>query len=76
MTTEQQPSYAVGDVVSGRSYGTLVALAKVTAPGLAMCSYDSRTWRCPTPIQRTSKGDLADGVRAHYKTVHPERGVQ
>lgn len=28
---------------------------------------------CNTDLQRTSTGELIDGVRAHYKTVHPER---
>lgn len=31
---------------------------------------------CRTDLQRTSTGDLVDGVRAHYKTVHPERKLQ
>lgn len=30
---------------------------------------------CGVELQRTSSGDLADGVRAHYRTVHPERKI-
>lgn len=28
---------------------------------------------CMTPLQRTVTGDITDGVRQHYRTVHPER---
>lgn len=31
---------------------------------------------CPVSIQRLNGGSLADGVRAHYRTVHPERNVR
>ncbi len=31
---------------------------------------------CPTALQRSADGDLLDGVRAHYRTVHPERRIQ
>ena len=31
---------------------------------------------CPVAIQRTVDGDLVAGVRAHYRTVHPERRVK
>jgi hypothetical protein len=31
---------------------------------------------CGTPIQRTPSGDLLDGVRAHYRTVHPGRKIR
>lgn len=33
-------------------------------------------WRCALckcPLQRTTTGDLADGIRAHFKTVHPDK---
>lgn len=29
---------------------------------------------CGTEIQRTIYGTLADGMRAHYETVHPNDG--
>lgn len=35
--------------------------------GTAQCLF------CATPVQRTPTGDLAAGVRAHVKTVHPEK---
>lgn len=45
---------------------------------LASCAHiDPATgFRCPVHIQRTSSGDLRDGVRAHYKAVHPERKIR
>lgn len=30
---------------------------------------------CSVDLQRTVEGSLADGVRAHYKTVHPARSL-
>lgn len=30
---------------------------------------------CSCPIQRTHDGDLADGLAAHYRTVHPGEEV-
>lgn len=32
--------------------------------------------RCMVLIQRTSDGDLVDGVRAHYRMCHPERKIR
>lgn len=70
-------SLAVGSPVTVEaSPGVVQVLARVTAPGLAACVQrltDDRV--CSCPIQRSSTGDLAGGVRAHYKTVHPERGI-
>lgn len=73
-TVEHRASYAVGDHVTAvaQPSGLTRVLAKVTAPGLAQCLHPD----CSTPIQRLNGGDLADGVRAHYRTVHPARGVQ
>lgn len=31
---------------------------------------------CPVSIQRAAEGDLPAGVRLHYKTVHPEKGIR
>ena len=31
---------------------------------------------CPTALQPTVNGDITDGVRAHWKTVHSERNVR
>lgn len=55
--------------------GTREVLAVIhddQAAGYAQCSQPG----CPTTLQRSPNGDLADGVRAHYKTVHPERRIQ
>lgn len=73
-------SLAVGTPITAESRtdgrpGVVHVLARVVSPGLAQCAYESGTWRCPVHIQRTAKGDLADGVRAHYKAVHPERRI-
>lgn len=27
---------------------------------------------CGTPIQRIGDGDVLDGLRAHYRVVHPQ----
>lgn len=63
--------------------GSRVVLAVgLPEPGLVRCTavldYTRRgdEIACRCLIQRTSTGDLADGVRAHYKTVHPERKIQ
>lgn len=56
-------------------------LAEVVSPGEASCLAvivgavrgRRQEMRCPVRIQRSWDGDLADGVRAHYKTVHPEK---
>lgn len=52
----------------GREY--VLATTDPELCGKAQCT------SCPTQIQRTADGDLADGVRAHYRTVHPERRVR
>lgn len=31
---------------------------------------------CGVWVQRTSTGDIRDGVRAHYRTVHPGRKIR
>lgn len=51
--------------------GRRVVLATVTQPGIAVCVQP----HCSCPIQRLASGTLRDGVRAHYKAVHPEKGV-
>lgn len=70
-------SLAIGSQITAESpVGVVRVLAQVTAPGIATCTYritDERV--CSCPIQRNSGGDLAGGVRAHYKTVHPEKGI-
>lgn len=38
-------------------------------PGVVQCPL------CGCPVQRTAQGNLADGLRAHFKTVHPGRVV-
>jgi hypothetical protein len=58
-------------------------IAEVTSSGweavcLAVLVGSDRAGRraelcCHVRIQRAPGGDLADGVRAHYKTVHPEK---
>lgn len=81
MSAEQHAGLAVGShITAEQPVGVVRVLATVTAPGLAMCTH--RTTKrgggehvCGTPLQRTSQGDLADGVRAHYRTVHPERRI-
>lgn len=30
---------------------------------------------CRCPVQRTPRGSLHDGLRSHYKTVHPGKAV-
>jgi hypothetical protein len=45
-------------------------LAATNARGEWRCA-ECRCW-----LQRTSNGDIRDGVIAHYKTVHPERNVR
>lgn len=35
-----------------------------------------RCTSCGTELQRTTTGDIRDGVRVHYRTVHPERNVR
>lgn len=75
MTIRQHPAtrYEVGDEIQGHTAGGIaITLARVVSPGTAQCTQPG----CPTSIQRTSKGDLPDGVRAHYKTVHPERRLR
>lgn len=57
-------------VVVTRPSGTQVTLAVIVAPGEAQCS------ACAVKLQRSTDGTLTDGVRAHYKTVHPERGIK
>lgn len=32
--------------------------------------------RCGCLLQRTPSGDIRDGVRVHYRTVHPERKIR
>lgn len=84
MSAEQHAGFAVGShITAEQPVGVVRVLATVTAPGLAMCTHRTKKAQtsgggehvCGTPIQRTSKGDLADGVRAHYRTVHPERRI-
>lgn len=38
-------------------------------PGVVLCP------ACGCPVQRTAQGNLVDGLRAHYKTVHPDKVV-
>ena len=53
--------------------GTRVVLAyQHPEQAIATCAHPG----CACPIQRTSSGDLRAGVRAHYKTVHPERKIR
>lgn len=30
---------------------------------------------CPTWLQRSVNGSITDGVRQHYRVVHPERKI-
>lgn len=55
----------------GGAHAVLATQQTETSP-VAQCTNPG----CPTSIQRTVAGTLADGVRAHYRTVHPERRVQ
>lgn len=55
-----------------------IQLAEVTGRGEAVClarlgDLPGRPFLCRTHLQRTYEGSLDDGVRAHYKTVHPEK---
>lgn len=69
--SQSRARYEVGDEIQSQtSLGVALTLARVTSRGFAQCTH------CPVSIQRTSKGDLADGVRAHYKTVHPDRSLR
>lgn len=74
-------SLAVGSHITvEQPAGVVRVLATVTAPGIATCTHRtahaSGFHVCNCPIQRSSSGDLADGVRLHYRQVHPERGVK
>lgn len=60
------------DVTAKTTFGVELVLARVTGTGVALCLEP----HCGCPVQRRSSGDLRDGVRAHYRTVHPEKGVQ
>jgi hypothetical protein len=65
-------SLAVGTpITTEEPVGVVRVLARVVSPGFAACAVE----RCPVHIQRTLHGDLADGVRAHYKAAHPERKI-
>lgn len=37
---------------------------------------EAKCLACAVVLQRTPTGSLADGVRAHYKTVHPGRTLR
>lgn len=72
---------AVGDLITGKGgLGVVHVLAKVSGNGVATCTHTVSTPAldhvCGCPIQRKSTGDLRDGVRAHYRIVHPEIGVK
>ncbi|MDQ6524298.1 hypothetical protein RB608_11835 [Nocardioides sp. LHD-245] len=76
-SAETHAGLAVGSHITvEQPVGVVRVLATVTAPGFAACTHHlTKERRCGTPIQRTTTGDLADGVRAHYKQVHPERRI-
>ena len=54
--------------------GTRIVLARASEDlaGFASCAHPG----CGVQIQRTVRGDLLDGVRAHYRTVHPDRRIR
>lgn len=52
------------------AYGDLQLARLSVNEQVAVCS------TCNAPLQRTSTGNLADGVVAHYQTVHPEKGIR
>lgn len=45
-------------------------LAATDETGLVHCVL------CGAWLQRTATGDIRDGVRVHYRTVHPERKIR
>lgn len=45
-------------------------LAATDATGLVHCA------ACGAWLQRTPSGDIRDGVRVLYRTVHPERKIR
>lgn len=45
-------------------------LAATAEDGLIRCL------TCGAELQRTVSGDIAEGVRQHYRTVHPERKLR
>lgn len=57
-------------------HGEHQVLAAITDPSERPRTAKCSSRGCPVEIQPTATGDLADGVRAHYRTVHPERGIR
>lgn len=82
MTIELQPNACRTDIALVLN-GVRSVLAQVQTEGssVAMClhpvpSKANHNRTCGTPLQRSADGDLADGVRLHYKAVHPDRSIQ
>lgn len=81
MTIQLEPSGCRTDItVVLNGVRSVLAQVQIENSSIAVClhpvpSKANTNRTCGTPLQRSSDGDLTDGVRAHYKTVHPDRRI-